>query len=135
MHLPSVTMSSHTSPPGPRALELFARLAALPMPEDLDPLRDEIDRHLLSLQKLARQNEMMPIDLAEGIAAGLHTLFDALTDLPTDHQAAVLGAARYFISEEDELPDRESILGLDDDASIFNHVVRLIGRPDLQVDP
>jgi hypothetical protein len=38
------------------------------------------------------------------------------------------------VSDRDELPDTSSILGLDDDASIFNHVATLIGRADLEVE-
>jgi len=117
------------------ALQVRARSDYVGSDEALESLRDEMDRHLLALQKLARKNEMMPIDLAEAMVSGLHVLLDALASFSLDEQTAVVGAALYFISDTDELPDMETILGLDDDVLVFNHVVALVGRPDLSIEP
>ena len=50
-----------------------------------------------------------------------------------EHRSAVVGAARYFVSENDEVPDAHSCTGLDDDVRVFNHVVALLGRVDLRI--
>jgi uncharacterized membrane protein YkvA (DUF1232 family) len=124
----------HQANPSPRALRHFEALTRSVTPEHLETLREDVDRHLLGLQKLAQRSEMMPLDLAEGIANGLHKLLDDVDKLPAEHQSAIVGAALYFISTEDELPDRESILGLDDDAEIFNYVAELVGHGELKVE-
>lgn len=126
--------SHHSDAPSARALSIFERLRAGVTPAQLTTLKDDIDRHLLNIQKLARKNEMTPLDIAEALAAGLHVLLAELASFDAEQQSAIIGAALYFISSEDEIPDRSSILGLDDDAAIFNHVARLIGRPDLEVE-
>lgn len=121
--------------PSAKALHIFEELKREVTPAKLLTLREDIDGHLLQLQKLARTNEMTPIDLAEKVAAGLHQLLDGLGGFDEEQQADILGAALYFISTQDEISDTSSILGLDDDAAIFNHVVGRIGRSDLKVDP
>lgn len=50
-----------------------------------------------------------------------------------DQQRLVVGAARYFVSQDDEYPDTDTILGLDDDVSVFNHVIEQLGRSDLKM--
>lgn len=123
-----------SSNPSAGALSIFAKLKAAITPAQLLTIRDDVDRHLLQIQKLARKDEMTPLDLAEAVAGGLHVLLAELESFERAHQTEILGAALYFVSDEDELPDTASILGLDDDAAIFNHVARLVGRSDLQVE-
>ncbi len=120
--------------PSAEALQIFGQLKNAATPAKLLRLRDEIDAHLLQLQKLARGNEMMPIDLAEAIASGLHALLGNLSGYTEEQQSDIIGAALYFVSTDDEIADTASILGLDDDAAIFNDVVTKIGRGDLAVD-
>lgn len=128
-------MSLHTEgSPSAVALEIFERLGASVTPAQMLSMRDDIDRHLLEIQKLARRQEMTPLDMAEGIASGLHQLLDDLSNFESVHQTAVLGAALYFVSTHDEIPDTDTILGLDDDAAVFNHVAKLVGRADLLVE-
>lgn len=120
--------------PSSESLRIFEQLRAGVTSAQVVTLKDDIDRHLLQIQKLARKNEMTPLDLAEAIAGRLHVLLAELESFPAEHQSAILGAALYFVSQQDEIPDHSSILGLDDDASIFNYVARLIGRPELEVE-
>lgn len=120
--------------PSEEALRIFEQLKGAASPAKLLTLGDEIDAHLLQLQKLARGNEMMPIDLAEAIASGLHALLRDLSGYTEEQQRDVIGAALYFVSTDDEIADTASILGLDDDAAIFNYVVTKIDRGDLAVD-
>jgi hypothetical protein len=120
--------------PSAEALAIFERLKSTVTQAMLLTLRDDIDRHLLQLQKLASKNEMTPIDLAQALAAALHTLLGELERFAPEHQVDIIGAALYFVSTEDLLSDTESILGLDDDAAVFNHVAAKVGRGDLRVE-
>ena len=76
----------------------------------------------------------MPVDLAEELAAKLDALLASIASLPVSAQPLVVGAARYFASDDDAIPDTGSVLGLDDDVAIFNAMVRRIGRPELEID-
>lgn len=129
------TNQSRVDEPSAAALQIFERLKVTVTPQKLLTLREDIDTHLLHLQKLARKDEMTPIDLAQAIAGGLHALLQSLATFSSTHQADVLGAALYFVSTDDEIADTAGILGLDDDAAIFNYVALRVGRHDLVVEP
>lgn len=117
-----------------QALDLFETLADSFQPSHLVTLARDVETHLEEIRAAAKQNELLPLDLAEELAGKLQKLLADLAELPTDDQRLVIGAARYFISTDDVHPDTETVLGLDDDAFIFNHVVQRIGRSDLLID-
>lgn len=102
-------------------------------------LRAAVQRHLLDLRQTARTHELLPVDLAEVLAARIDALLGQLDDpgrrgaLDPDHVPLVVGAARNFVSDDDAIPDREGVLGLDDDVAVFNAVAVRVGRPDLRI--
>ena len=69
---------------------------------------------------------------AEELATRLDTLLEAVQTAGPEHRAAIVGAARYFVSAHDDVPDEQEG-GLDDDVDVFNHVARLVGRPDIVI--
>jgi uncharacterized membrane protein YkvA (DUF1232 family) len=81
-----------------------------------------------------RKSELLALDLAEALASRLDGLLAGSRALSVEHRAAVLGAARYFVSADDAVPDAQSCTGLDDDVLVFNHVVVMLGRDDLRID-
>jgi hypothetical protein len=120
--------------PSPGALRHFESLTRDFTPSHLVTLSSEVDAHLDEIRQAARRNELLPVDLAEELARKLKGLLVTLGALPPDGQRLVIGAARYFISTNDEHPDTETVLGLDDDALIFNYAMDRIGRADLRID-
>lgn len=119
--------------PSPSETAVFKAFCDAVSPAERGALRAAVQRHLLELRQAARRDELLPVDLAEDLAARLDVLLAELDSLPPDSQPLVVGAARYFVSDEDAIPDREGVLGLDDDVAIFNAVARRIGRADLQI--
>jgi hypothetical protein len=89
--------------------------------------------HFDQLVETQRQSELVAIDLAAALCRGIENLLDLAVALPADARAEIVGAARYFISSNDEVPDEKACIGLDDDVAVFNHVVRRIGRADLEI--
>jgi hypothetical protein len=118
------------SVPAP-ARALFADLCASPAETDVPALRTAVAAHLEDVRKAAKRNELLPIDIAETLAAALDSLLDQLPTLKPEHGSLVVGAARYFCADDDHVNDLSGVLGLDDDVAVFNHVVRRIGRTDL----
>lgn len=117
-----------------RALELLtAQRADLPA-DAIAALRVDVRAHYDALLRDQRHSELVAVDLAEQLCHRLEALLDACAALPARHRAAVVGAARYFISDDDAVPDHHALTGLDDDVFVFNTVARELGRLDLLID-
>lgn len=101
---------------------------------ELSQLRAQIHQHHEEFHKAARDNGLLPLDIASELAKGLEQLLDRFHELDDREQTLVAGAARYFVSDSDARPDLESVLGLDDDLIVFNWVVAEIGHPELKID-
>lgn len=110
--------------------ELKANLPAA----DLAALRASVQEHLERFQAAARGFELLPVDLAEELAEKLDVLLGSADSLSVAHRALLVGAARYFISEDDAIPDLSGVLGLDDDVEVFNHAIHQMGRDDLSIE-
>lgn len=115
----------------PRALEMFRSLREDLAEPGLQALRHEVRAHLARLTAAQRRHELIAVDLAEQLASRLLGLLDLAPNMSAEARAAVVGAARYFCSSEDEAPDEASCTGLDDDVAVFNHVAVELERPDL----
>jgi hypothetical protein len=100
----------------------------------LSQLRAQIRQHHEEFHEAARDNGLLPLDIASELAKGLEQLLDRFHELDDREQTLVAGAARYFVSDSDARPDLESVLGLDDDLIVFNWVVAEIGHPELKID-
>lgn len=120
-------------PPTAQELATFERLCGSADASATAALRQAVKQHLGELQLAAKRNELIAIDLAQDIATKLDALLAQLPELTETAQHCVVGAARYFVSYEDALPDLHGPLGLDDDVAIFNLAARRILRPDLEI--
>jgi uncharacterized membrane protein YkvA (DUF1232 family) len=100
---------------------------------DVAALLQDVHAHFAGLVRAQERNELVAVDLAELLCERLEILLAAAPALDAEVRAEIVGAARYFISVDDAVPDDQSCVGLDDDITVFNHVVRAIGRPDLEV--
>ncbi len=117
-----------------RALQIHSSLCQDLTGEALAALRREVREHYDQLLHAQRTSELLSIDIAELLCTRLEQLLDAAPSFSPPNRAAVVGAACYFVSNEDAVPDYVALTGLDDDVLVFNTVVRAIGRPDLVID-
>ena len=117
----------------PTALAIFASLREDLTQDALNALSLEVRDHYEHLLREQRRNELVAIDLAELVASRLAQLLRMAHVMTPDARMDVVGAARYFVSSTDAVPDERACTGLDDDVEIFNHVVRTLGRPDLLI--
>ena len=119
----------------PRTAQILSPLCtALPATASGE-LRAQLPGYLQSVRLAQRDNEFLDLASAERIAAVLEQLLDRYASFPTDHQALICGATRYFLHAQDADPDLHSILGFEDDLEVVNCVVSAIGRPELRIDP
>jgi uncharacterized membrane protein YkvA (DUF1232 family) len=103
-------------------------------PETIDQLQDEIQTHVRNLELALSANEFLDIDTARQIADVLRILIKGYDRCTSQHRIWITGAARYFIHDLDVEPDMLSVLGLDDDVTVLNHVLLKIGRPELSIE-
>jgi hypothetical protein len=117
-------------PPGIRAV--VARLEVEPPRPPAELLRD-LRGFELELEAEGRAHPFADHALARRIAAGCRTLLGDPDNQAPDRFRQVQTAIRYLVLGEDAESDRDSILGFDDDALVFDLVARSLGRPDLCV--
>lgn len=96
-------------------------------------LQAAIAEHLHAVRQARQRNEFLDLAAAETIAAGLQSLLEAYPGCPPPQRALIVGAVRYFARSDDAEGDLISVLGFDDDKTVFNYVAGAIGRPDLKV--
>jgi uncharacterized membrane protein YkvA (DUF1232 family) len=101
---------------------------------ELAELEDCVHAHVVELTKAQERSEFVAVDLAVQIEDRLARLFAVAAALPPAHRALVVGAARYFISGEDAIPDTRACTGLDDDVRIVNHVLTELGRGEWLIE-
>ena len=96
-------------------------------------LQAAITEHLHAVRQARQRNEFLDLSAAEALAQGLNALIDLYSDCAPAQQALIVGAARYFVRRDDAEGDLVSVLGFEDDATVFNYVAGAIGRPELKV--
>ena len=116
-----------------RPLEIYRGYREDLPADEIAGLIEEVHAHFAGLVRAQERNELVAVDLAELLCERLEILLAAAPGLAADVRAEIVGAARYFVSVADAIPDDRSCIGLDDDVAVFNHVVRAIGRLDLEV--
>lgn len=103
----------------------WERLLQQPL-SPVEVLRGDLEDYLARVQ-----GSLADPAVVAGLASGCRTLLGASW---TDEQRQLVQAAvTWFLLEEDDEPDLESVAGLDDDAEVFNAVVRELGRQDLVI--
>lgn len=99
----------------------------------LAALKVAVREHFDELVRAQQRDELVAIDLAELLCVRLEGLLAIAHLLEPEARAHIVGAARYFVSTADAVPDQRACTGLDDDVAVFNHVVRVLGRPELVI--
>lgn len=122
------TKAAADTPPIP-GIELYHREArALPV-EAVPDLREILSLYLDQVRQLQEEHPFIDLDLVERIGVACSALLDLYGDLEEPARAAVVGAIRYFVIEEDAEGDLDSIVGFDDDARVVNWVINRFGLP------
>lgn len=116
-----------------RALVQFRGLREDLPTEGVAALRRAVRNHLATLVEAQRESELIALDLAEQLCSRLEGLLELAPQMSPDERSMIVGAARYFVSDEDVRPDAASCTGLDDDVEVFNHVASELGRTDLLI--
>lgn len=118
----------------PRLERVFNPLCAILSDGQIAALSCDVEAHLKKIRSILARNEFLDLALAERTTNALLALLNDYPKYPDPHRALVVGAARYFVMDQDAENDLHSLLGFDDDAAVLNFVLDAIGRPDLKVN-
>jgi len=114
-------------------MEIYRELREDLAGPELGLLKIDVRAHYDQLLRAQQIDEFVAVDLAELLCVRLEGLLAIAEQLTPESRGHIVGAARYFISGTDAVPDEHPCTGLDDDVEIFNHVVRVLGRLDLVI--
>ena len=120
--------------PSSEALRQFQSLCAELSAPELAELRDKVAAHAQHLVREQARSELIAADLALAVRDRLERLFELAPELSAEALAQVVGAARYFTSKDDAIPDTQACTGLDDDVAVVNHVLGALGRQKWRIE-
>jgi uncharacterized membrane protein YkvA (DUF1232 family) len=104
------------------------------LPEgEVEMVKREISDYLHQVRTRITQNEFLDLSMAAQISTLLHFLLDRYPTYTREQKALIIGAARYFIKEDDAEHDVHSLLGLDDDAMVLNFVLDATNHADKKI--
>lgn len=92
----------------------------------VEVLRGDLEDYLARVEGTQADPKVL-----EGLVVGCRALLAGEWD--EERRRLVQAAVTYFLMEDDEEPDLDSVAGLDDDAEVFNAVARAVGRADLVI--
>ena len=116
----------------PNIRMLFDSLCCSPSDVNTSFLKEQINIHLQKTHLALESNEFLDVNLAQQAATLLIDLVGHLGEFSIDNQMLIIGAARYFVLEDDHEPDTKSLLGFDDDIKVLNFVLGKLGKPKLK---
>ncbi|MGE0492147.1 MAG: hypothetical protein AB7S38_23235 [Vulcanimicrobiota bacterium] len=114
----------------PEAADAYAKFLERPL-LSREALAQMVEAHHLRLRAALPLHPRIDTVLAKDLTEGLKRMLGQAPGPMLIHAQA---AAYYFVESDDADPDLESMLGLDDDALVFNAVCLHLGRPDWQVE-
>lgn len=106
------------------------RLVREPL-RSVSELRTALDRYSAHVEHAAGIHAFADRDLALRIAAGCRKLLGDPANHAPPRLRLVQLAVDYLILEDDAESERDSVLGFDDDAIVFDHCAKKLGRTDL----
>ena len=109
---------------------IFKRLCVAVPVEKIAQIKSDLDNCMEQMRAEAPEKPNLDIKLADEIGKRCHFLLDRYSELEKKDQALVMGAVRYFVYDDDPFPDGTFATGLDDDATIVNHVLEKLGIED-----
>jgi hypothetical protein len=122
----SITMAEDYS-------ELIAEIAARPLIER-DELKRMVEGHIEAARVAFAESTFFDQELPALLGQACLSLLE-IEGLDEAEQRLVMAACVYFVEDDDEDGDFSSIVGFEDDADVYDQVVKQLGRPELALPP
>lgn len=118
----------------PRAKSHFRKLCEALPPHTVPQLRDELNGYYEGILKDADSHPLVNTAIIRELFDRASLLLDRYPHLPERQRSLVVGALRYFVSNDDSLSDLEFASGFHDDAEVMNYVLEELGLEDEAID-
>lgn len=111
----------------PRAKNYFKRLCEALPPHTVPQLREELELYYETVLSEAGNRPLVNTDIIRDLYDRASLLLTRYPHLSERERALVVGALRYFVSDDDSLSDLEFASGFHDDAEVMNYVLEELG--------
>lgn len=108
----------------------FQQLCQALAPSDIGDVRAAVEQHVLDLQSAKAEVLHVNLKLGREIGEVLTGLLDQYESFDEKQRALVIGAAAYFVHQDDPQGDTTFGTGLNDDAKVVNYVLNQLGIED-----
>ena len=127
--------SEHKLPKFPESVESTFRdfCEALPA-ESVEEVKQELDKAVKAILRRAMENDLIETKLVNDLYAVSCSLLERYENYDQGGRAMVIGAIRYFVVENDPLPDSGFSSGYYDDAKVMNYVLDQLGENELIIE-
>ena len=98
--------------------------------DQIPELKNALVRETQALSDRAETNRLLNRALIAFISDRCAWMLERYAEYTAKQQALIVGAVRYFASEQDPLPDGEFASGLHDDAAVVNYVLEELGADE-----
>ena len=113
--------------------QVVDRLYDLPL-KSKPALESMIDKYADDIEQAATNRGDLDVNLAHCIANRCLVLLEEEWDKAGEnHRRLIQAACFYFVEDEDEVGDLQSVYGFDDDAALVNAVLDQLDRSDLAI--
>lgn len=93
----------------------------------------DVEQHVFQVRRALEINEFLDVEIAERIARILKRLLGEIDRYPLNKKKLIIGAARYFVKNNDAQSDLGSLLGFDDDVAVLNYVLVELSLGELRL--
>ena len=111
----------------PNAKKHFKRLCEALPPHTVPQLKEELENFYSVVLAEADNRPLVNKELIRDLYDRACLLLERYPHISEKHRALVVGALRYFVSDDDSFPDLEFASGFNDDAEIMNYVLEELG--------
>lgn len=127
--------NEHKLPKFPESVEAVFNdfCEALP-PESIAEVKSELDKAVKKILRKSLENDLIETKLVNELYEASCALLERYEEFGKSHRAMIIGAIRYFVVENDPLPDSGFSSGYYDDAKVMNYVIHQIGLDELIID-
>ena len=127
--------SEHQLPKFPETVEATFRDFCEALPEEAIPdVKSELDKAVKSILRKSIENHLIETKLVNDLYSVSCSLLEGYEKYDKAGRAMVIGAIRYFVVENDPLPDSGFSSGFYDDAKVMNYVLDQLGEHELIIE-
>ncbi len=127
--------AEHKLPKFPENVESTFRSFCISLPlEAIEDVKSELEKAVKKILKNSTKNDRIEVELVNNLHDVSNRLLDNYQNYNANQRALIIGAIRYFVVEDDPVPDSGFSSGYYDDAKVMNYVLSQIGEEDLIIN-